>query len=73
MDRDIPPLERAVVFQQIERLLVAHVEDGEPAVRFAREVIVEDDEAPSAVGDVLVQQLVRLPRRPPSGATAWTT
>ena len=26
-------------------------------------MIVEDDEAPSAVGDVLVQQLVRLPRR----------
>src|SRR5215203_2358275 len=48
VERDIPTLERAAVFQQVERLPVSDV---------------EDDEAPTPVGDVLVQQFVRLPRR----------
>src|SRR5829696_7046267 len=63
VDRDIPTLERAVVIQQVERLPVADVEHGETAVWLAREMVVEDDEAPTPIGDVLVQQLVRLPRR----------
>src|SRR5215204_363763 len=63
VDRDIPTLERAAVFQQVERLPVPDVEHGETAVWLAREVVVEDDEAPTPVGDVLVQQFVRLPRR----------
>ncbi len=63
MDGDVPALERPVILQQVERVPVADVEDGEPAVWLAREVVVEDDEAAPAVGDVLVQQLVRLPRR----------
>ena len=63
MDRDIPTLERAVILQEVERVPVADVEDGEPAVWLAREVVVEDDEAAPTVGDVLVEQLVRLPCR----------
>ena len=59
MSAELPPFERAGIAQARLLVVVADVEDDGTAV-LADEVVVPDGEAAARVGDILVEQVVRL-------------
>src|SRR5919106_6122340 len=64
MRGDAPAFERPGIVQQCTFLVGPHVEDRQPAVA-PDEVVVVDDDAPVLVGDVVVEEPVRVAGRDP--------
>src|SRR5206468_12296542 len=59
---ELPTLERAGIFEPGLLVLALHLKHREAPMRLPDEVVVRDDEPAPTLPDVLVQQLVRVPR-----------